>query len=202
MTVRLKEKYKKEAVKAMMDKFGYDNALAVPKIEKVVINSGFGKQAAGKSSDEQKKIAASVAQDLVLISGQKPILTRSKKAISGFKLRQGMVVGAKVTLRKRMMYDFLERLIHIALPRSRDFWGIDNSSFDKKGNLTLAVKEQIAFPEVSPEKSRGIFGLEVTVVTNAKTREEGVALLRFLGFPIKEHNANATNSTRIQPINL
>lgn len=185
----------------MMEKFGYRNALAVPKIEKVVINTGFGKQASGKSSDEQKKIAASVAEDLALISGQKPILTRSKKAISGFKLRQGLVIGAKVTLRKRMMYDFLDRLIHIALPRSRDFRGIDNSSFDKKGNLTLAIKEQIAFPEVSPEKARGIFGLEVTVVTNAKTKEKGIALLRLLGFPIKEYNTNATNSTRIQPIN-
>jgi large subunit ribosomal protein L5 len=183
---RLKEKYEKEVVPKMMEIFGYKNKMAVPRIEKVVINTSFGKFVAGKTSEEQKKIQESVLHDLALISGQKPILTLAKKSISGFKVKKGMPLGAKVTLRKKRMYDFLERLINIALPRSRDFKGIDQKSFDKNGNLTIPFQEQIAFPEVLPEQTKFIFGFEVTVVTTAKKREEGITLLKLLGFPIKE----------------
>jgi large subunit ribosomal protein L5 len=183
---RLKEKYEKEVVPKMMEIFGYKNKMAVPRIEKVVINTSFGKFVAGKTSEEQKKIQESVLNDLALISGQKPILTLAKKSISGFKVKKGMPLGAKVTLRKKRMYDFLERLINIALPRSRDFKGIDQKSFDKNGNLTIPFQEQIAFPEILPEQTKFIFGFEVTVVTTAKKREEGITLLKLLGFPIKE----------------
>ena len=183
--IRLKDKYQKEVVPAMQERFGYKNAMAVPKIEKIVFNTGFGRLVIGKSGEEQKKIQEGIINDLTIICGQRAVLTYAKKAISGFKTRKGMPVGAKVTLRRRKMYDFLERLINIALPRSRDFRGIDPKSVDKEGNLTIAIREHIVFPEVSPEKAKNIFGLEITIVTNAKTREEGLGLLRLLGFPIK-----------------
>jgi len=183
--MRLPEKYKKEVVPAMMQKFSYRNEMAVPKIEKVLVNTGFGRLVSEKTSKEQEGIIKSILEDLTLITGQKPILTKAKKSISGFKIRKGDPVGAKITLRKKMMYDFLERLIHIVLPRSRDFQGIESSSFDKKGNLTIGIKEHIAFPEVSPEKTKNIFSLEVTITTNTKNREEGIELLKLLGFPIK-----------------
>ena len=183
--LRLQEKYQKEVIPAMMEKFGYRNKMAVPKIEKVVINTGFGREVTGKTSEEQKKIQDTVLQDLSLISGQRPVLTRAKKSISGFKTREGQVIGAAVTLRGKKMSDFLERLIHIAFPRLRDFRGIEISSFDKKGNLTIGLREHIAFPEILPEKAKTIFGLEITVVTTAKSREEGIELLKSLGFPIK-----------------
>jgi len=159
--------------------------MAVPRIEKVIVNTSFGKLIVGKTSDEQKKFLDSILEDLSLICGQKPILKGAKKSISTFKLRKGSPVGAKITLRKKRMYDFLERLIHIVLPRSRDFRGIDPTSFDKKGNLTVGIREHITFPEVSPEKTKTIFGLEITIVTDAKKREEGIELLRLMGFPIK-----------------
>jgi len=184
--VKLKEKYKKEVIPLMQEKFGYKSPLAVPRIEKVVINSGFGRLVVGKSSEEQKKLSSSVLDDLSLLSGQRPVLTRAKKAIAGFKIRKEMPIGAAVTLRGKKMYDFLERLIHIVLPRTRDFRGIGLKSFDKKGNLTIAVREQIVFPEILPEKTRTIFGLEITVVSAAKNREQGIELLRLLGFPIKK----------------
>ena len=183
--IHLPEKYQKEAIPQMMEKFGYKNAIAVPKIEKVIVNTGFGKLISGKTPEEQKKIQQAILDDFSLICGQRPILKKSKKSIAGFKTRQGLPIGAAATLRGKKMYDFLERLIHIALPRSRDFRGIEKKSFDKKGNLTIGVKEHIAFPEVSPEKAKNIFGLEVTVVTNAKSKKEGIELLRLLGFPIK-----------------
>lgn len=181
----LKEKYTKEVIPAMMKKFGYKNVMVVPKIEKVVVNTGFGKMIINKTSDEQKKTYKLIFDDLASICAQKPILTKAKKSISGFKLREGMSIGAKVTLRGRKMNDFLERVIHIALPRFRDFRGIDLKSFDKEGNLTIAIKEHIVFPEVSSEKAKNIFGFEITVVTTAKNREESIELLRLLGFPIK-----------------
>jgi large subunit ribosomal protein L5 len=184
--LRLKEKYAKEVIPAMKEKFGYKNSMAVPKIEKVVINTGFGRLVVGKTGEEQKKFRESILNDLALISGQRPIMTFAKKSIAGFKTRKGMAIGAKVTLRGRMMYDFLERLINIGLPRSRDFMGISPDSFDGKGNLTLAVKEQIVFPEILPEQTRVNFGLEITVSTNARTKERGVELLRLMGFPIKQ----------------
>ncbi|MFC1663807.1 50S ribosomal protein L5 [Patescibacteria group bacterium] len=183
--MNLKEKHQKEVIPAMMKKFGYKNVMVVPNIEKVVINTGFGRLISGKTSEEQKKIQNNILNDLALICGQKPVLTKAKKAISGFKTREGMPIGAQVTLRKKRMYDFLERLIYIELPRSHDFQGISLKSFDKKGNLTLGTKEQIAFPEISPEKTKLIFGFEITVVTTAKTNEEGIELLKLLGFPIK-----------------
>jgi large subunit ribosomal protein L5 len=183
--MNLKEKYEKEVLPKMMKKFGYKNKMAVPKIEKVVINVGFGKLISEKDSQEQKKIQEAILEDLAQISGQRPILTKSKKSISGFKLRKGLPIGAKVTLRRKKMYDFLERLINIGLPRSRDFWGIPENSVDKNGNLTIGIKEHIAFPEISPEKTKFIFGFEVTVVTNAKDREKGLELFKLMGFPIK-----------------
>lgn len=183
--ISLKEKFKTEATPKMMEKFGYKNPMAVPRIEKVIVNTGFGRQVAGKTTDEQKKFADFISEELGLLCGQKAIKTYAKKAISSFKIRQGMAIGAKVTLRGKKMTDFLERLIHLALPRSRDFKGIEKKSFDKKGNLTIAINEHIAFPEILPEKAKNIFGLEITVVTNAKTREEGLELLKSLGFPIQ-----------------
>jgi len=183
--LRLKEKYQKEVIPAMQEKFGYKNRMAVPKVEKVIVNTGFGRLAAEKTAEEQKKIQEAILNDLALICGQRPILTLARKSISGFKIRQGMPVGAQVTLRGKRMSDFLERLIHIVLPRSRDFRGIEPRAIDREGNLTIGIREHIAFPEILPEKAKDIFGLEVTVVTNAKSREEGIELLRLLGFPIK-----------------
>ncbi len=183
--MRLKEKYEKEAIPKMQEKFGYKNKMAIPKIEKVVINTGFGRLVSGETSEEQKKIQDAILEDLAMICGQRPVLKRAKKSISGFKIRKGFPVGAQVTLRRKKMNDFLERLINITLPRSRDFQGIDPKSFDKNGNLTIGIEEHIAFPEISPEKVKTIFGLEITIVTTAKNREEGVELLRSMRFPIK-----------------
>jgi large subunit ribosomal protein L5 len=183
--MRLKEKYQKEVIPKMIEIFKYKNKMAVPKIEKVIVNVGFGKLVAGKSLKEQQEIANKISEDLALITGQKPILTKAKKSISTFKVKRGMPLGAKVTLRGKRMYDFLERLIHIALPRTRDFQGIEEKSFDQKGNLTIGISEHIAFPEISPEKVQNIFGLEITIVTNAKKREESINLLKLMGFPIK-----------------
>jgi large subunit ribosomal protein L5 len=183
--LRLKDKYQKEIIPEMMKKFGYKNVMAVPKIKKVVVNTGFGRLVAGKTSDEQKKIHQTILEELALICGQLPVLTKAKKSISTFKTRKGMPIGASVTLRGKRMYDFLERVINIALPRSRDFKGIDNKSFDKNGNLTIGIKEHIVFPEVSPERVRTIFGLEITVIGSSKNREENINLLKAMGFPIK-----------------
>lgn len=183
--LHLQDKYIKEVIPAMMKKFGCKNKMAVPKIEKVIVNTGFGRLVAGKSYEEQKKIWETILNDLSLITGQRPVLTKAKRAISGFKTRIGLPIGAMVTLRGKRMSDFLERLIYITLPRSRDFRGLEEKSIDKRGNLTIGVKEHIAFPEILPERAKNIFGLEITVVTNAKKREEGLELLRLLGFPIK-----------------
>lgn len=181
----LREKYKKEVIPAMKEKFGYSSSMAVPNIEKVVINTGFGRLVAGKTSEEQKKIYESILQSLSLITGQLPILTRAQKAISAFKIRKGMPLGACVVLRGKKMYDFLERLIRITLPRSRDFQGIPQKSVDKSGNLTIAIREHIVFPEIQPEKAKNIFGLEITIVTTTRNREEGIELFKSFGFPIK-----------------
>lgn len=180
--MRIQEKYKKEVIKAMKDKFGYDNDLAVPKIEKVTINTGIGKFL------QDEKAIEEIVKDLTLISGQKPVFRKSKKAISGFKIRQGINIGLSVTLREKRMFDFLDRLINLALPRSRDFQGIDQKSIDQGGNLTIGIKEQIIFPEISHENVRNIFGLEVTVKTTAKNKEEGMEFLKLIGFPIKKSN--------------
>jgi large subunit ribosomal protein L5 len=182
---KLQEKYKKEVVPALMQKFGYKSPMATPKIEKVVVNTGYGRQTVSKTNDEQKKMADFILEELGVICGQKAVKTYAKKAISSFKLRQGMPIGAKVTLRGRKMADFLERFINLALPRTRDFKGISTKSIDKQGNLTVAVKEHITFPEILPEKARNIFGLEITVVSTAKNKEEAIELFKLLGFPIK-----------------
>lgn len=188
LVLKLPEKYKKEVVPAMMEKFGYQNIMAVPKIEKVVVNVGFGRLVTGKTSKEQEKIRETILNDLALITGQRPVLTQARKSVSGFKIRKGMSIGARITLRGQKMYDFLERLIHIALPRSRDFRGLKPDSFDQEGNLTIGIKEHIVFPEVSLEIAKNIFGFEITVVTTAKNKEEGIELLKLLGFPIKRSN--------------
>jgi large subunit ribosomal protein L5 len=183
--LRFKERYNKEVVPKMVEKFGYRSVMAVPRIKKVLVNTGFGRQVVGLTADEQKKVCQNVVDDLSLICGQKPVLTLSKKSIASFKLRKGMQIGAKVTLRGKRMEDFIDRLVRIALPRSRDFQGISPESIGPEGNLTLGIKEQITFPEVSPESTKRLFGLEVTVVVTSKSREEGMELLKLLGFPIK-----------------
>jgi len=183
--MRLKEKYKKEVISEMMEKYGYKNVMAVPKIKKVVVNTGFGRLVAGKTSDEQKKLYSGILEDLSLICGQRPVLRKSKKSIATFKTRKGMPLGISVTLRGQKMYDFLERLIGIALPRSRDFRGLNPESFDKKGNLSLGIKEHIIFPEISPEKSKIMFGFQVTVEVSSKNRQEAIYFLKIMGFPIK-----------------
>ena len=175
----LQEKYIKEVVPAMREKFGYKNVMAVPKIEKVVVNVGVGRLRDEKEHEEVKKY-------LALITGQKPSPRPAKKAIASFKTRQGLIVGYQVTLRGRRMYDFLSRLINAALPRTRDFRGIDEKAFDPRGSLTIGIREHIVFPETIGEDYRLLFGLEVTVVTTVKKREEGVELLRLIGFPIKQ----------------
>jgi large subunit ribosomal protein L5 len=181
----LLKKYQDEVVPKMQEKFGYKTPMAVPKVRKVIVNTGFGRVIAGKTGEEQRKIQSATLEDLTLICGQKATLRMAKKSIASFKIREGQAIGTAVTLRKKRMYDFLERLIQITLPRSRDFQGISQKGFDKKGNLTLGIKEHIVFSEVSPEKAKNIFGLEITVVTNSKNKEEGVALLKLMGFPIQ-----------------
>lgn len=183
---KLKEKYNKEVVPAMMEKFGYKNKMAVPCIKKVVINSCFGKEAVTKTGSEREKLQNFILNDLAQITGQKPTLTKSKKSIAGFKLREGLKIAAVATLRKQKMWDFLERLVYLSLPRSRDFKGLDPKSIDFGGNMTIGFKEHIMFPEIFAEKEKTIFGLQVTVTTNAKNKEKGLELFKLLGFPMKE----------------
>ncbi|MEK7562069.1 MAG: 50S ribosomal protein L5 [Patescibacteria group bacterium] len=182
---KLKEKYKKEVVSAMMKKFGYKNQMAVPSIKKVVLNSSFGKEVVNKTSGEREKIQNLVIQDMSLIAGQRAKLVKSKKSIAGFKLREGLEIAATVTLRKERMWDFLERLIYLSLPRSRDFKGFEPKIIDKRGNLNIGFREHISFPEIFTEKEKTIFGFQITVVTNAKSKEEGLELYKLMGFPIK-----------------
>jgi len=186
----LKEKYEKEVISAMKKQSGYDNNMAIPKIEKVVVNIGFGKKISGKTGSEREKIEETILNDLKLITGQAPVLTKAKKSISGFKVRKGMAVGAAITLRGPRMHDFLEKIIHVVLPRTRDFRGLNIKSIDQGGNLTFAIKEHTVFPEIEPEKVRDILSLEVTVVTTGKDQEKSLTLLRLLGFPIKKENGN------------
>jgi large subunit ribosomal protein L5 len=186
--MRLKEKYKKEAIPVIMEKIGHKSVMAAPRFVKAVVNVGFGRMVTGKTNDEQKKIYESILEDITLICGQRAVLTKAKKSISTFKLREGMFIGAKVTLRGEKMYNFLERLINIALPRSRDFKGISNNAVDQRGNLTIGIKEHIIFPEVAPEKSKSIFGFETTIVINAKNKEKGVEFFKAMGFPMKKDN--------------
>lgn len=173
------KKYKKEAIPAMKEKFGYKNNLAIPKITKVVINAGIGRAL------KDQKMQETIAKDLAIITGQKPISTLARGAISGFKIRKGMKVGLKTTLREKRMYEFLDRLVGATIPRIRDFRGLPEKSIDQEGNLTIGIKEQIVFPEIAHEDVKIIFGFEITIVTNAKKREEAVELFKLLGFPIK-----------------
>ncbi len=184
----LQKKYKDKVIPAMMERFGYKNPMAVPKITKVTINTSFGKNVASKTSGEREKMTSLIVQDLALIAGQKPNLVKSKKSIAGFKLREGLEIAAMTTLRKARMWDFLERLIYLSLPKSRDFKGLEVSGVDKGGSLNIGFHEHINFPEIFAEKEKTIFGLQVTVSTNAKSREKGLELFRLMGFPIKETN--------------
>src|SRR3989339_655361 len=167
----LKEKYKKEVVPAMMKRFGYKNPMAVPSIKKVVLNSSFGKAVVGKAAGEREKIFNLISQDLSLIAGQATTIVKSKKSIAGFKLREGLEIAAVVTLRKQRMCDFK---------------GLNPKSVDKNGNFSMGFKEHISFPEIFTEKEKTIFGLEITVVINAKTKEEGLELYKLMGFPMVE----------------
>lgn len=182
----MKVKYEKEVVPALQKKLGCKSVMAVPRIEKVVVNTGFGRLVSTRTGDEQKKTLEAIRNDVSLLAGQRAILTKAKHSIAGFKLRQGASVGAKVTLRGVRMYDFLDRFIHIMLPRSRDFRGLDSSSVDQNGNLGVGIKEHIFFPEILPEKVKDIFGLQITVTTTAKNKKEGLELFKALGFPLKD----------------
>ena len=178
----LLEKYKKEVIPVMQKKFGLRNAMAVPRIEKVTLNTGIGRFL------KDAKILEDVERDLARIAGQKPVRTRARQAVSGFKIRKGQEIGFKVTLRNKRMWDFIERLIGIALPRTRDFRGVPESSFDKSGNLSIGIREHIVFPETAGDDVRHIFGLQAVITTTARTREHGIAFLKLLGFPIKSES--------------
>ena len=174
---RLREKYEKEVVPALMERFGYKNIMQVPKLEKVVINIGVGE------AKENPKALEAAMNDLMMISGQKPVITRAKKSISNFKIRKGMPIGVKVTLRRERMYEFLDKLFNIALPRLRDFKGVSPNSFDGRGNYALGVREQLIFPEIDYDKIDKVRGMDIIIVTTAKTDEEAKALLELLGMP-------------------
>lgn len=169
----------------MRKRFGYKSVMAVPRLEKVVLNTGFGRIIAAKTGDDRRKTLEAIVNDVSSIAGQRAMITRAKHSVAGFKLREGMAVGAKVTLRGKKMYAFLDRLIHVVLPRSRDFRGLSISSVDERGNLAIGIREHSFFPEVSPEKAKDIFGLQATITTNAKSKEEGLELFRMLGFPMR-----------------
>lgn len=177
MATRLQEHYEKVVRPALKEEFGYQNPMQIPRIDKVVVNMGVG-----KAVQDSKKIQAAV-KDLTAITGQKPIVTRAKKSIATFKLREGMPIGCKVTLRRHRMYEFLDRLITIALPRTRDFRGIPDRSFDGRGNFAMGVKEQIIFPEINYDEVDEIRGLGIVITTTAKTDEEGRALLKNFDMP-------------------
>ncbi|QIA28347.1 50S ribosomal protein L5 [Thermaerobacter sp. PB12/4term] len=176
----LKEKYEKEVVPALMQRFGYRSIMEVPRIEKVVINMGVG------DAIQNPKLLDSAVKELALITGQRPMVTRAKKSISAFKVRAGMPIGCKVTLRKQRMWDFLTRLIFLALPRVRDFRGLSPDSFDGRGNYSLGLREQLIFPEIDYDDIEKVRGMDVTIVTTAKTDEEARELLRLLGLPFRQ----------------
>lgn len=175
--VRLKEKFLNEVSKALMEKFGYKNVMEIPKIEKVVLNMGVG-EAVGNP-----KVLDAAVSDMMQIAGQRPVVTRAKKSIAAFKIREGMPIGAKVTLRGERMYQFLDKLLNVALPRVRDFRGVSPKSFDGRGNYTMGVKEQLIFPEIDYDKVDKIRGMDIIIVTTAKTDEEARELLRLMGMP-------------------
>jgi Ribosomal protein L5 len=176
----LKEKYKKEVIPKLMEVQGYQNVMEVPKLVKVVVGIGLGEAVINAKALEGAE------KDLPIITGQKPIVTRSKKSIANFKLREGMPIGLKVTLRQVKMYDFLDRLINVVLPRGREFQGVPRNAFDGRGNYTLGLKEQTIFPEIEFDKVDKVRGLEITIVTTARTDEEGRLLLELLGMPFSK----------------
>ncbi|MFQ5931204.1 MAG: 50S ribosomal protein L5 [Nitrospiraceae bacterium] len=176
---RLKETYQRQVVPALMKEFGYKNPMQVPRLDHIVLNVGMGE------AIQNVKLLESAVGELSVISGQKPVTTRAKKAIASFKLRQGMPIGTKVTLRSHRMYEFLDRLMALALPRIRDFRGVSPKSFDGRGNYTLGLKEQLIFPEIKYDSVASIHGMDITIVTTAKTNDEGKALLRHLGMPFR-----------------
>lgn len=181
----LKQKYQKEAVPAMKEKLGRKNDLAVPRIEKIVVNNGIGRLSQQPSFED--KILPEIIKEIALITGQKPIVSKAKKSIAGFKIREGQIVGLKTTLRGGRMFDFLDKLIRIVLPRLRDFRGIDLKNIDANGNLNIGLKEQAVFPEINPETIKFDFGLEISVaVAGVKKREEAIELYRLLGVPLKK----------------
>jgi len=174
-----RELYEKEIIPAMMEKFSYKNKLAVPKIEKVVVNVGLGE------AKENAKAIDAASGDITVITGQRPIVTKAKKSVANFKLREGMPIGVKVTLRGEKMYSFVSRVINVALPRVRDFQGVSGEAFDGRGNYTLGIREQIIFPEISYENIDKIRGMNVIIVTTAKSDEEAYELLKLFGMPFK-----------------
>lgn len=177
---RLQEKYKNEVVPQLMKDFGYTSLMEVPKIEKVVINVGVG------DAIQNSKLLDEAVEEVAAITGQQPVVTKAKKSIANFKLREGMPIGCKTTLRSEKMYEFLDKLFNISLPRVRDFRGVSDTSFDGRGNYTLGVKEQIIFPEIDFDKVNRTRGMDVVIVTTAKTNEEARALLAGLGMPFKK----------------
>ncbi|MEJ5299932.1 MAG: 50S ribosomal protein L5 [Thermodesulforhabdaceae bacterium] len=177
---RLREVYEKEIRSMLQERFGYKSPMQVPRIEKIVLNMGLGE------AIQNAKILETASEDLKLISGQKPVITRARKSIAAFKLRKGMPIGCMVTLRGDRMYDFLEKLIHVALPRIRDFRGVSPKSFDGRGNYTIGIREHIIFPEIDYDKVDKIKGLNVTITTTAKTDEEARALLEGFGMPFRK----------------
>ena len=180
---RLKGMYDDTIIKAMTEKFGYKNALEVPRIEKIVLNMGVGE------ATQDKKRVETAAQEMELIAGQKPVITKAKKSIATFKLREGMPIGVKVTLRRERMYEFLDRFVTIALPRVRDFRGLNPKSFDGRGNYACGIKEQIIFPEINYDRIDKVRGMDVIVATTAKTDDEARELLRLFGFPFPQEQA-------------
>ena len=178
MATRLKEVYDTEIKSAMMEQFGYSNVHQVPKLEKIVLNMGVG-----DATEDRKRVEGAI-EDLTSITGQKPVATRAKKSIAGFKLREGMVIGAKVTLRKDRMYEFLDRLVNIALPRVRDFRGIQGKCFDGHGNFAMGLKEQIVFPEIDYDQVDKVRGMDIVICTSAGTDDEAKALLKAFNMPL------------------
>ena len=178
MATRLKEVYDTEIKSAMMEQFGYSNVHQVPKLEKIVLNMGVG-----DATEDRKRVEGAI-EDLTRITGQKPVATRAKKSIAGFKLREGMVIGAKVTLRKDHMYEFLDRLVNIALPRVRDFRGIQGKCFDGHGNFAMGLKEQIVFPEIDYDQVDKVRGMDIVICTSAGTDDEAKALLKAFNMPL------------------
>ena len=180
MTSRLKEKYENEVIKSLMEKFQYKNIMQVPKLEKIVVNMGVG------AAKENPKVLEAAVKELEIIVGQKAVITQAKKSIANFKLREGMKVGTKVTLRGEKMYDFLDKLMNIALPRVRDFRGVSSTAFDGRGNYALGIKEQLIFPEIEYDMVESIRGLDIVIVTTAKTDEEARVFLQEMGMPFRK----------------